>query len=190
MNATEVILICIIIVLLYKNTVINNPLKQKVITHTIEKSIEKPIERPIEKPVETDGGIRHERIYDPLTAPEMSHPFMMNRNKVPINIKTRGESMEYQQVGFIHSKDGADDNKMIFPLYGKELWRGSSKWSYYTGTDKMYQIKLPVVHNNKQCMSENGCDILSTGDTIMVPPYQQFFTVELYNLDAPRYIPI
>ena len=43
-------------------------------------------------------------------------------------------------------------------LYGKQLWRGSSKWSYYTGTDKMHQIKLPIVSKNRQCMNENGCD--------------------------------
>ena len=132
---------------------------------------------------------RYNRVHDPLTAPERSYPFMMNRNKVPINIETRGKSMEFQQVGFIHS-DSSNEEKVIFPLYGKQIWRGSSKWSYYSGTDKIHQIKLPVVHNKRQCLSETGCDELYDGDVIDVPPYKDKFKVEIYNLDSPKYIPL
>ena len=132
--------------------------------------------------------IRYNRVHDPLTAPERSYPFMMNRNKVPINIQTRGESMEYQQIGFIHSN--SEEEKLIYPLYGRQIWRGSSKWTYYTGTDKIHQIKLPIIHNNRQCMSEYGCDQLYEGDEIDVPPYKYKFKVQIYNLDGPKYIPL
>lgn len=132
--------------------------------------------------------LRYNRVHDPLTAPERSYPFMMNRNKVPINIETRGQSMEYQQIGFIHST--SEEEKLIYPLYGRQIWRGSSKWTYYTGTDKIHQIKLPIVHNNRQCMSEYGCDQLYDGDEIDVPPYKYKFKVQIYNLDAPKYIPL
>lgn len=133
--------------------------------------------------------LRYNRVYDPLTSPERSYPFMMNRNKVPINIETRGRSMEYQQIGYIYSDDEGE-NKLIYPLYGKQLWRGSSKWSYYTGTDKMHQIKLPIIYNNRQCMGEHGCDELYNNDIIKIPPYNKDFKVEIYNLDAPKYIPV
>ena len=39
-------------------------------------------------------------------------------------------------------------------------------------------------------MSEHGCDQLYDGDEIEVPPYNNKFKVQLYNLDAPKYIPL
>lgn len=167
---------------------INTEINNSEINKLKEQVMENKIRTEILQDNRDANVLRYNRVHDPLTAPEMSHPFMMNRNKVPINIETRGKSMEYQQIGFIHSESG--DENIIYPLYGKELWRGSSKWSYYTGTDKIHQIKLPIVHNKRQCMGEYGCDQLYEGDEIEVPPYNNRFKVQLYNLDAPKYIPL
>ena len=164
-------------------------LKQQELDGLKQQVLENKIRTEVIQDNQDATQLRHNRVHDPLTAPERSYPFMMNRNKVPINIQTRGQSMEYQQIGFIHS-EGNDENKIIYPLYGKQLWRGSSKWSYYTGTDKIHQIKLPIVSNNRQCMSENGCDELYDNDTISVPPLKDSFKVQIYNLDAPKYIPL
>lgn len=172
----------------YTSEKINSEIKNYEINKLKEQIMENKIRTRVLEDNRDANVLRYNRVHDPLTAPEMSHPFMMNRNKVPINIETRGKSMEYQQIGFIHSESG--DENIIYPLYGKELWRGSSKWSYYTGTDKIHQIKLPIVHNKRQCMSEHGCDQLYEGDEIEVPPYNNKFKVQLYNLDAPKYIPL
>lgn len=197
------IIAILIILLINKNNIQQNtiPMEKTLAQIEIEKNkdseIDKLKQQVMENKIRTEviqdnqdaKELRYNRVHDPLTAPERSYPFMMNRNKVPINIETRGKSMEYQQIGFIHS-EGDDDNKIIYPLYGKQLWRGSSKWSYYTGTDKMHQIKLPIVSKNKQCMDENGCDELYDNDSINVPPFNNNFKVQIYNLDAPKYIPL
>ena len=65
-----------------------------------------------------DDDIRYKRIKDPLYPPKKSY--------MPINIHTRGESNNYQQVGFLHN----NNNKL--PIYGKQTYPGSNKYNYYT----------------------------------------------------------
>lgn len=104
---------------------------------------------------------------------------------VPINIQTRGPTPEVQQVGVLTSAD----NDKILALYGRPTYRGSSKWLYYTGTDKYQSIKLPVERSGRNCTDEFGCDELMEDDTVSVKGYGGSFKASIYNLDAPRYIP-
>ena len=39
------------------------------------------------------------RTYDPLSGPERSFPYSLKDRGIPINIKTRGDIPNYQQVG-------------------------------------------------------------------------------------------
>tara|TARA_Y100000389_G_scaffold204506_1_gene257500 strand:+ start:9504 stop:10052 length:549 start_codon:yes stop_codon:yes gene_type:complete len=104
---------------------------------------------------------------------------------IPINIPTRGGCDTYRQIGVLTNSD----NSKILPLYGKRLWNGASKWQYYTQTDKFVSVHLPVFSNDKDCSCEYGCDELSDKDTITIPQFNESFTVTLYHIDAPRYIP-
>ena len=104
---------------------------------------------------------------------------------VPINIQTRGPTPEVQQVGVLTSAD----NDKILALYGRPTYRGSSKWLYYTGTDKYQSLKLPVERAGRNCTDEFGCDELTEDDAVTVKGYGGTFKVSIYNLDAPRYIP-
>lgn len=104
---------------------------------------------------------------------------------MPINIKTRGETPDMQQVGILRSKT----NDKVLALYGRPTYRGSSKWIYYTGTDKYHSIKLPVEKNKRDCTAEYGCEELYDDDEVTVKGYNEVFQTSIYQLDAPRYIP-
>ena len=120
-----------------------------------------------------------------LQPPLRQSPGMSRLGLMPINIETRGETPEMQQVGILRSKT----NDKVLALYGRPTYRGSSKWIYYTGTDKYHSIKLPVEKNNKNCTAEYGCDELFDDDEVQVKGYNGPFQTSIYQLDAPRYIP-
>ena len=116
---------------------------------------------------------------------------------VPINIPTRGYMGDYQQVGMLY-KDSIENNESnignnnetnILPLYGKPLYANSSKWLYYTSSDKFNSIKIPINHNNKDCSEEYGCNEIYDNDIINVPAYNANFKVKIYKYDKPRYLP-
>lgn len=123
---------------------------------------------------------------DPMLQPPLRmSPNTARVNMMPINIETRGTAPEMQQVGTLRSKS----NDTILALYGRPTFRGSSKWVYYTATDKFHSIKLPVEKNKRDCTSEHGCDELYEDDEVRVKGYDSVFQTSVYQLDAPRYIP-
>ena len=125
----------------------------------------------------------YERLINPLLAPERSYDGVY---RVPINIPTRGYDTNYQQVGTLQLDD------KILPLYGKPRWTGAHRWNYYTNTDGYNTIKLPVFNSqNRNCLDDNGCDELYDGDNAIIPQYgkNKTFSVSVYQLDKPRYIP-
>ena len=136
----------------------------------------------------------HERVINPLLPPERSYE---NTYGVPINIPTRGSSGGFQQVGMLYKQDISDSSVIIgnnsetsvFPLYGRPIYPGSNKWSYYTASDKFNSVKMPISHNGRRCDADYGCQELYTGDMIQIPAYNGDFKVEIYDYDKPRYIP-
>ena len=67
--------------------------------------------------------------------------------RMDINVPTRGEPPEYQQVGIL--KGEGDDN--IKPLYGRQTYRGSNQWNYFTSLDSHLSTKVPVYVDNNDC---------------------------------------
>lgn len=123
---------------------------------------------------------------DPMLRPPLRRsPDTVQVGLMPINIETRGATPEMQQVGILRS----DSNDTILALYGRPTFRGSSKWLYYTGTDKFHSVKLPVEKNQRDCTSEYGCDELYDDEEVKVKGYSGAFKATIYGLDAPRYIP-
>ena len=135
----------------------------------------------------------HTDLKDPLTPPTrkyIHHESHINRVGIPINIATRGRSGPYQQIGTLtkqSTEEGVDPK--ILPLYGKPTYPGSNQWLYYTSTDNYNAIKIPVNHKNKNCQKEYGCQEIYDGDNISVPAYNGEFVANIYEFDAPRYIP-
>lgn len=131
-----------------------------------------------------------ERLVNPLLPPERSYE---NLYRVPVNMPTRGWSENYQQFGVISQGD------RILPIFGRNLWRGSNKWNYYTSTDGFQSVKLPVFFKGRDCQDDTvGCDEIYDGDTVQVPQYANGngreenpgdFKASVYKYDKPRYIP-
>ena len=136
----------------------------------------------------------HERIINPLLPPERSYE---NTYGIPINIPTRGSSGGFQQIGMLYKQNITDSSATIgnssetavFPLYGRPIYPGSNKWSYYTASDKFNSVKMPITHNGRRCDADYGCQELYSGDIIQIPAYNGDFKVEIYDYDKPRYIP-
>ena len=101
---------------------------------------------------------------------------------VPINIRTRGQPNNYQQIGILKS----DDNTDVKPLFGRQTYRGSSLWNYYTALDSNLATRIPI-QNNRNCIDTQGCSEINNDDSISV--LGEDYTVELYPYNDLRYIP-
>ena len=63
------------------------------------------------------------------------------KSNLPINIRTRGEPYEYQNIGTLTNASGTNDVK---PLYGRRTYRGSNEWNYYTLLNNHIQVKQAI----------------------------------------------
>ena len=127
-----------------------------------------------------------EKTYDPGSMPPLPVQTRFRRGGVPgipINIRTRGGPGEYQQLGIIYN------GSTRLPLYGRQTYRGSNQWNYYTSTDSNQSIKLPINKNNNKCTDERGCQEINNDDSVNVSTYTEDFKAEIYSNDGPRYIP-
>ena len=108
-----------------------------------------------------------------------------------INIKTRGETDIYEQVGTLHEKNPENTNDaVILPLYGKQTYPRSNKWYYFTFTDQINKVKLPVFNTkSNNCQGEYGCEELYDEDDVNINAYSNQFIFRRYVKNKPRYIP-
>tara|TARA_Y100000591_G_C21822969_1_gene694771 strand:+ start:196 stop:837 length:642 start_codon:yes stop_codon:yes gene_type:complete len=128
-------------------------------------------------------------LLDPYIAP-LKDDRIFNKTyngiKVPINVPTQSLDTSYRQIGILTRVNG---NETILPLMGRPLFINRDKWNYYTMNDKNNMIKLPLTFKNKSCTTDQGCDSLSSGDTVYVEGYSDIFRVTTYDNDVMRYIP-
>lgn len=106
-----------------------------------------------------------------------------------INIPTRGVHPRYQQIGYLSSDEHGDiQRNNILPLYGRRTYNGSSNWNYYTKTEA--GVKIPLSMDGRDCSDDiPGCRELYDGDAVNIPALDGEYSVKLYNVGAPRYIP-
>jgi hypothetical protein len=156
------------------------------------------------------SNLAQERLINPLLPPEKSYDLSRTGRMqwyhggssgssggvVPINVHTRGEPGEFQQLGHLYKTDisnsnvniGNNSDTAILPLFGRQLHNGSKKWTYYTTSDKYNAVKLPLTINGRKCDQSLGCDEVYSGDSINILPYNGKFNVEIYENDSPRYL--
>jgi len=108
------------------------------------------------------------------------------REKMNINVPTRGEPPEYQQVGILKGEGGEDNIK---PLYGRQTYRGSNQWNYFTSLDSHLSTKVPVYQDNNDCTDERGCSEIYKNDNVQFGENGTTYSASIYNTKAPRYIP-
>jgi len=128
----------------------------------------------VDRPVDTDSPPQYKR------GPDRHYSM---GGGLPINIRTRGEPNEYQNIGLIKNISDSDDVK---PLYGRRTYRGSNMWNYYCMLNDHIQVKLPIMRTNN-CLDERGCSEIQSGEEIIVN--NETYKVELYPYSDFRYIP-
>jgi hypothetical protein len=103
-----------------------------------------------------------------------------------IPLASRGPATPYQQVGILTAEGGssssASPDRTILPLYGRELDSRRGRWNYYTRTDGVNPVQVPVRVRNRICDDDtNGCDEVSDGDGIHVPALGRAFKATVYR---------
>ena len=117
-----------------------------------------------------------------------------------INIRTRGEPEDYQQVGVLrrsggYQTDGKDDTVIsgmshaanLLSLYGRQTYPGSNRWEYFY---KSGDNKIVLNRDGIKCAGDtSNCREISDGDSINIPEFNGDFTVSIHPFDSPRYLP-
>lgn len=113
---------------------------------------------------------------------------------IPINEATRGVPDSFQQVGLLTTPGGtetsASPTRTILPLFGRKLMTNRDRWNYYTRTDGINPVQVPVQFKRRNCDEDLGCEEITEGDTIGVPVLGQSFVASVYRYSTPRYIPM
>ena len=113
---------------------------------------------------------------------------------MPINVQTRGYPDTYQQIGVLTTAGGSDTSasptRTILPLFGRKLITNRDRWNYYTRTDGLNPVQVPVHFKRRNCDLDNGCDEIMEGDSVSVPIIGQSYTASVYRYSTPRYIPM
>lgn len=113
---------------------------------------------------------------------------------LPVNTQTRGIPDAFQQVGVLTAPGGTSTSgsptRTILPLFGRTIDSNRNRWNYYTRTDGMNPVQVPVQFKRRNCDDDNGCDEISDGDSIGVPVMGQSFTANVYRYSTPRYLPM
>jgi len=107
------------------------------------------------------------------------------RKRVDINVPTRGEPPEYQQVGLL-TGEGTENIK---PLYGRQTYRGSNQWNYFTSLDSHLSTKIPVYMGGQDCTDERGCKELNKGENVNMGEDGTNYSASIFNNKTIRYIP-
>lgn len=123
-----------------------------------------------------------------------SHPLPAGVGAIPINQATRGVPDQYQQVGVLTAPGGsetsASPSRTILPLFGRKVITNRDRWNYYTRTDGMNPVQVPVEFKRRQCDDDNGCNEVMDGDSVAVPILGQSYVASIYRYATPRYIPL
>ena len=108
------------------------------------------------------------------------------RRAMRINVPTRGEPPAYQQVGILTDTNNPENIK---PLYGRQTYRGSNQWNYFTSLDSHLATKIPIYTGDKDCTDERGCQELNKNDMLNIGDPGKQYKANIYQTHAPRYIP-
>jgi hypothetical protein len=112
---------------------------------------------------------------------------------IPIQIPTQGFPEQFQQVGVLSAPGGtetsATPNRTLLPLFGRKVAIAKERYNYYTRSDGFNPIQVPVSFKNRNCEDDNGCDEITSGDTVGVPLLGQTYVATTYRYNLPRYIP-
>lgn len=121
-------------------------------------------------------------------------PLPAGMGAVPINVMTRGYPDTFQQIGVLTAPGGtsmsATPTRTILPLFGRKLVTNRDRWNYYTRTDGMNPVQVPIQFKRRNCDDDNGCEEITDGDSVGVPIMGQSYVANVYRYSTPRYLPV
>ena len=144
----------------------------------VEKTIEKPKFIEKEKVIVVDKNTDIPSQYE--RGPSRNYSM---GGGLPINIRTRGEPNEYQNIGLLKNNEDPND---IRPLYGRRTYRGSNMWNYYSLLNNHIQVQIPIIRENN-CLNNRGCREIYNGEEITLNNIK--YTAEIYPYTDFKYIP-
>ena len=103
------------------------------------------------------------------------------RRAMRINVPTRGEPPDYQQVGILTD---SNDPENIKPLYGRQTYRGSNQWNYFTSLDSHLATKIPIYTGDKDCTDERGCQEINKNDILNIGDPGKEYKANIYKTHA------
>tara|TARA_B100001123_G_scaffold395610_1_gene477292 strand:+ start:785 stop:1477 length:693 start_codon:yes stop_codon:yes gene_type:complete len=185
------LIIALILGVLVYTQKVNRKKGEKVIYR--DRYIDRPIDRP--RPIMKEN-YYEEKIDRKLEPPGVVYEpdrYMPRRyvqspvRGVPINIRTRGSPTQYQQMGILTNTSNPDD---VRPLYGRQTYRGSNQWNYYSSLDSNLSTKIPIFKATNKCTDERGCQEINDGDNVTIGNISATqYTFTKYSNDDYRYIP-
>lgn len=121
-------------------------------------------------------------------------PIYAGNPAIPINQPTRGVPDQFQQIGVLTAPGGTETSgtptRTILPLFGRKLISNRDRWNYYTRTDGMNPVQVPLEYKRRKCDDDVGCDEIMEGETVSVPIMGQSYVANVYRYSVPRYIPM
>jgi len=157
--------------------------------NTFHYNIKQPIAEPAKIIYINDKDMIHKRdkeaLYNDLKPPERRVPeyeYPTEFVKKQINYPSRGYPEEYSLLGNAYR----DSTETAYELFGRQKYPGSTQYEYYVvGSDnKNFKVKIPIkINGDKEIYDNQVIDIPGTSHD------KGSFTVRLFNLDTPRYIP-
>lgn len=164
----------------------NKP-RERIVYKEKPQVIQKPqvVEKIIERPVYiNDNNFYEEKIERRLEPPGVVYE---PERYVPINVRTRGQPNSYQQIGILTNTNNPND---VRPLYGRQTYRGSNSWNYYSSLDSNLSTKIPIFKSSDKCTDERGCQEINDGDNVTIGNISTTqYTFTKYSNDSFRYIP-
>ena len=167
--------------------------KPRVIYREDRPSIARPIQQPININIDDGKSFYEEKVERRLEPPGVVYEpdrYMPRRyveptiRTMPINIRTRGSPSEYQQIGILTNE------KDVRPIYGRQTYRGSNQWNYYSSLDSNLSTKIPIFKSTDKCTDERGCTEINDGDSVTIGNQDATtYNFTKYSNDSFRYIP-
>ena len=109
------------------------------------------------------------------------------------NFPTQGYAESFQQVGLLVAPGGsplsANPERTLVPLDGRRTMASRNKWNYYTRTDGLNPVQVPIRYKNRDCDDDNGCDEIYDGDEVSSPAQGQTFKANIYRQKSLVYNP-
>jgi len=113
---------------------------------------------------------------------------------LPVNTQSRGYPGAFQQMGALTAPGGTETSgsptRTILPLFGRPIDTNRNRWNYYTRTDGINPVQVPLQFKRRNCEDDNGCDEITDGDSVGVPILGQSYIATTYRYSTPRYIPV